>query len=1139
MNNIGRILILLFTLLLSFQGVANTTEQCGVEYTENSMIKEGDMELCEEDITANTYYYLFHRFIEDSELQEIYEEIFKPSLTTKAKASEIKESSYLYSLVKSGTHLFVSLTLIFLIVAFTKNIFQAQQNGNAFGSENGSFFKQSMTLFISIILIAPVDNITLSQHIVLLGGYLALSLSTFIWSNFLFNVDVETAGVLINDKDLALDASVNVEALITNQVCENRTRQQILNNNFGLNEGFNDSSFFDSYDMGAFAEKIENCMSYYVKPMFNKDASTYGVSAFFSKADFIEGFAFHRPSLKYCLEEIESEVCKDGLCEDGTINNIKGYLTEHEYLPEVYGQPHQCGNVVYNTTVYSEEFHDQDGIIESSKQLISGEKDVNDIVNNLRKAYSADKYFKTYQSVLAPKAKQVVIATGTDRHNAIQSYKSLLDNEANALAEKIINDITNDSNWQNRDSTFKANAINAQALGITNALLGLSANDDTEFRLDSDYENDYGILTLRNAAIEIADHLEKAHCSTNFRDLISSQKTKIELNNLLQDPDDQDIVKYVFGKLGQNGMSFECLNLDNSGGDYEFNYNSGGLSHLGLLTITERNVDGEDLKTYENKKLEIKDISFIEKVAQTDYINHLKQAYEKKLAMEGYYFIVKKASLIALSAALKDNKDDDLQLRFRQQGSGMAGAYLLHLANAGGNASAYASGIRSTASMSSFVSNTAGANFVNIDAFRVEGEDNKDQVAEKNMTNRTQLKPLMITGFFNQGGNIKFNSQNAFAQQFSEDEADTSLINNIIETLLLSPMNYIKETAGLSQDRTLVEGVKECAETDKICLSTKVHPLASFTKAGYAFIDQAITLYIAQGSLNFLQSYLSGVDSDSEAEKKKKKSKSKKIINGLKKVAKGATGVLLILEGVITIVAVIFDALAPLFHLMLVGGIFLAFILPLKPLLTYVVSMVSWFLTVITTLLVINIHILRFSLTDKNGNSQITIKDFANLLGVVLLKPSLLVLSAIIAFTLCSIVLYMLNMTMASFFVATDTSTGLMNIIIQFFMYATYVFAAIFLLMRCFNFIKEAPDFILQMIGIQGSNDIRYIDDSVKEEMLAAYIVHKGAGVVGETTNVATNAAKQKTNQNKYKTQLQKMKEEKAQQSQKENKKDK
>lgn len=1079
--------LLITTNLMSLELNAATMagEQCGMATEESGLVVEKEStEICEGDISFTVLYLLFHKIFDQEDVKSIFEEVAPISTNVKQFAAAAGIGDTIVAIFEALTSIIISVATILISYSVIKILYKTQTSGDFMGDRRAKVFSVIFNSLLVIFLITPVGSVVVVQLLVLILAVMAIMIANFFWSTFLYATSVKTSEANLSEEQTMQQASSTVGGIVETNACMERTNQKILNNNFKIGTEYSsDENFFggndyedDDQDIEKSIDKVHECLRYYIEPIKNSD-------------DIISAYSLKRPQMLTCtgvkkIDGVEGyySYTPNGMLINSTvfgINNVNT-MVEYGYSEDSYGAEHNCGTIVYNAPKIQNMFADN----EDSEWF--SDLNARDQMESVRGVYSAQTYYSGFKSESSSRINSMLNGeiTSEVKKDLYDSYDSYI----NTLEERVTKSLEIEGEINNK---IKGKLIYVKAITILNELYGsgsISKEEDDALKtidievkrngtVENIEEDVHNFEFLNKIGAKIYDDFEQAHCAKNWLELRESRKTVAALNlGLEKDLEFNEVSNKLSGSF-----SFECAQLTNKAADKEDRRYIYNIKMDGYDVNQDIKVEGDNIEIANLSEEQYAEI--LSTMKNVIYPAKIKEAMKEKYILEGYLYSVKIAVSRALTKALKDIQDDNLLLKMRKDGWATSGAMMLQITMEQGNASVFKEGMSSTGNMFPKITNTDNM-FYNGDALETEGN-----VGEENETENKglELLPIQISEFLSTQNRV-LNYDDAEAIKRIIDDSERGMFEGFLgnlENMIFYPISYIKQASGLDQGATIQEGLEECRNTDKVCISQDTHPLNSLMLFGQETMNMTLTIMIVDlvvQALNYLiDQFLSGAAAGGVEEK----GFLKKMISNVKSLFVAAGGLIAgALLLIIKAVAILLDFIRPFVFLLFGAGIFLGYVVPTIPYVAFAIVFMGWIISIFQTMIALPVLVL-FS-ASSTGQNNLSPMRFWQLTGGILLKPALVTIAIIFGWTLSSISLYYINATVYSIFSATrpdDMIIGLIHTMLTYVMYISLIYIVVH---HSFKVINKIPDEILQMMDVKGSGDSQFIESLNFERFMQA-----------------------------------------------------
>ncbi|WP_210498999.1 hypothetical protein [Vibrio crassostreae] len=306
------------------------------------------------------------------------------------------------------------------------------------------------------------------------------------------------------------------------------------------------------------------------------------------------------------------------------------------------------------------------------------------------------------------------------------------------------------------------------------------------------------------------------------------------------------------------------------------------------------------------------------------------------------------------------------------------------------------------------------------------------------------------------------------SKQYKSVANETTINAIIADTLDLAIPGdeSLKNGFGLDPNKTLVQNLEECS-IEGACVDYQTHPLTTVTTFGRDLLSTGLVIVLLDAvidalamSIDSIVDSAAGIFGGLTDGSGKKGGSVKNIIQFFLDV--GAS----MLSTALAIADAIMEVIQPLGMMFIVGGVILAFVLPLIPVLTSLMAWVVWLFEVIMTYILLPLFI-ALHLLRPNGQPILPFNKFAGLFVTILITPSLLYLSFVLFWVMSGVGIDMVMMAIGMI-LRSETDTGI-NL-------TTVSFSAISIGIMCYSFYKVTVKIVglcysmaakvLEMIGV-------------------------------------------------------------------------
>ena len=198
------------------------------------------------------------------------------------------------------------------------------------------------------------------------------------------------------------------------------------------------------------------------------------------------------------------------------------------------------------------------------------------------------------------------------------------------------------------------------------------------------------------------------------------------------------------------------------------------------------------------------------------------------------------------------------------------------------------------------------------------------------------------------------------------------------------------------------------------------------------------------------------------------------------------------------IISQVFSHLMPLLTTMLLIGILCGYLLPLMPFLIFSIVFIGWLISIFIISIAAPLWVIMLGNIQEDGNTQMSIKQIWSITGAVLVKPPLITIAVIFAWTLSSISLFFVNSTMYGIIAATISEAGiisnLMSYCLSYVMYITVIYLVIY---HSFQMIGKFSDEVSQLMQVKAAGDNEMVNNLGIEKLMAGGMIAKQMGDLG------------------------------------------
>ena len=1100
-----------FSFLFSATSVAADESRCGMELSDETggyVVSFASGEICEEDLVFQGLYLMFEDTLKDPWNKTLVSFFVADNVLnsefTEFADSAINVSDVIHYILSASAIAGWMLLTPLWSWKFYKLVFTLKRTGRLdFEESQGDTIKFVSFVGFLIIMAMPVgfsSGSDSSKPPLMLGQVLAITAAlpanmggNYFYSSYLSSTEAASTDVPLNEKLLLPVGQGVANALIEGGLCEINTRQALLNLNAKSDTNFFKSvtvgEYFD-YDQESVEERYDACLSY------TGDIKEGEVD------DTVSVFSLN----KYTLSA-------NPQCSKVSYGNFYDY--------ETYGDAHSCLGIKYNFG--EDKFANFEDLLTDGEEFWSWD----DNIEALRSAFSAPNFYNRFKRDVSGQIKTVL---DNDTLSTNDKY--------NKINEIVLNSSESVFGTSLRNSTLLTQGANeikqARHLAVAGFLLGgtieMSSWDSfwghTDWdtgsmwthtkgypSLTKDDEIVYGLEVLLKDAKETAELVREYQCAIDW--MSSDNKDARQFILDYNQASGEEAIKKLFSNKATHFQCVKFLSQDDWGASDSKRYVTYATDTPYVFSDMKLNSTGEWVK----KSPEDSGIESARIKIENDVIPELKKKIQlNQFILAGYTAAVKKAvtdSLVSSLSLIDAEEQRDVALRPR--GWGVFGGALLYTGQTQSSAMHMSRGLDNVIAVSS--SSATSDNFVAKSAFRDITNDQDELI-------NSLFKDYPVNDLFATGPNgTRSYAPNADFSSEADDESSMQYFMSMIENLILSPMDHIKEASGMPQNRSLSYGLQKCFDGGyENCLSGTKHPVVAFSNFGNEMINNMMTLMLTTEIImyaNNLELSSSDEEGSVNGDKKKKgiltkaKEKMKKVVDGVKNVVGGVVVSLIkIVIGVIQVAAIILDFLKPLFMTLLVVGIVFAYIIPMMSFLFGFMISLFFLVSIFSIAVVLPLYIFSKFFTiekDYHNGFRLLWQD----LGGTYLTPAFFSISATLSWSLIVIVLYAINVTFSLLhhgLGATSESSSFSFFTVLIFNVLLYVvyFLSVFVLFRFgLGLMKSMPDTMKEKLNLKKGDDESYINSLGFEQYVKASVMKQLATMPAEFVNAI---AKHKNN---------------------------
>jgi hypothetical protein len=1038
--------VLVLMLCLSFSVSADDAldAPCGMTYNDEGIliVEEFNGEICENDIAMQMLFLFYADILEEG----VWSAMISPFLHEEAEDSEFVQfasntigiSDFVSGLMSIIA--IISWTILTFVVGYKSFKVYVLFSAKTGEEEAEDINKPRLIGYFGflVFLILPVNGIMIGQGLSIVGAFPSLYVSNQLLASYLAGTSIAETDVVVAQDLLETQGQSFSSGLIAMQICQSRTSKALFEAN-----AKKDTAFFDPFgwdrlytlDQKFTSYEVNACLSYHFEGEYVNESSTD---------------AIRRITLQKGATYL-------GRCPGAGFR---------DYVEDVHGFEHLCGEINYSYPGATEDIDNwglEDSLIAIQKEFtpntIFGRFKEEELMlemlmfESIRdpaeiRVETNEIFDNLVAEHLEPKLRESTLFNEQDREKLLVQYMY-------ALNSMLGGSVLDDAEWE----------VNNEA--IQYIIPGL--NDDNE-------GHRYGAEYLTEYAFDIADLLEEFHCAVNWKDYSELRRHIVQYNR----SDEDDLEGYLSSSKNSDCLRF--VDFTNGGGDPENNDERGryiGYQTKHDLPVVFADISNEDLvqfKTMTEEEFKETTETLINLVATDRY----KEAVVKKVILEGYYTSVKRAFINVLSERLMSEVgSEDMYIIARQKGAAALGAMMTNITQNQASGVFFKSLIQETGTVSAYADSQY---YLNVEAFGKKGEKKINDIHDS-------FSEFETATFFDIGNAALIDPGLSSSVDRERSEFNTLMGN--VESFIFEPLIHVKKASGIPSDVQLMEGLEDCMNGDNSrCISSASHPMVAMSRFGHHLADNMITLYITHIVVQMINDRVGLFKVNDDAETKKKEGAMEW---GRKIVSKGA----FLLTGLISVVAVLLNLLAPLFLVLFAVGIFFAYILPV---LGYLYSMSMVFLWVValglgafTMPFYIIVKMLTIERSHKDG-----FMDFYQTFVNPYVKLLFITLSVVFAYLFMSIALFANNSAFGMLFagmdsLATTTVNGfsLSKLVFKLLLYVAFFVSVFVLMVMSLKMIKSLSDIMARNMKLNGTNDDNFIDSMQFESYVQANIVQQ------------------------------------------------
>lgn len=352
--------------------------------------------------------------------------------------------------------------------------------------------------------------------------------------------------------------------------------------------------------------------------------------------------------------------------------------------------------------------------------------------------------------------------------------------------------------------------------------------------------------------------------------------------------------------------------------------------------------------------------------------------------------------------------------------------------------------------------------------------------------------------------------------QGSSEEVSLDLFFDIIN-VLTNNVNQFNismgiNSTGINTDSKTNNELTECIKGNNTCGVPLIHPMHSINKLGKDIISFTSGLFAASISI-----YTSSLLIDNKQKNKKdndgkikegKKNKAKKDFKKSKEFSKLPSFFGKFIGG--DIFTFIISMFSSLFALLAATGVFFAYILPLIPFFIFVMALIGWIVLLFQILIISNIWVALLFQPKNRGENTEGINAIKNAVAQLMLRPALVTTSLILAWSLFTILIIIVNLTVGPLLSKISETQHLFGIIDITFTLTFYAIIIYIVTQISFKMINELPKKVFASMNISAISE----EDDLMESLTKTATTLLTFSVINKLTGYS-NQKQRNLNQNK------------------------
>lgn len=1071
-------IFILFAFLFGFLALNSAPVEASDNYFSNTIEAEGsdcgvaggDMvasvsfSICKEDLAYNVVYMGFSKVFNQFDVLKAF--VFEDMAAMDKEGYANNMGGAILAIILGITQVVFIIGAIVLGLATVKVIYASMASGEFLGKGVNKVWVILRSLLV-IFMIFPLGTVSLSQLCILMVALFGIMGGNFFYGIFLSTVQKEAMIAETGPNEESQNEAISQsDALINAALCQNRTLKAIRTKNYTKYE----NKWYGSLSFEQQMSRVANCIApqaYYSYPL-----TTYSAN----------------PIKQGNVDSIT--IGKTTTCE-----GVADTTFLSEYDPEYHGHAFSCGSLSFANPKISEEVSTGNGQSDSTEMFMSTTRDaITTYVDAQYKNYGLSGKLASYYSKASSiksgnefkyntldsditsfaasltsggKSLYNEVKTETDHNTAVKSLYV-----ANSI---LLNNLLGGKSDASESVVGILNVVNAPALVVTGVSeLGKVLNDRYAMKKEDSFAD------LEKYSVNAASALDQVHCLKNFNAVVTS--TYATKKGIEENKEDQ------FADYRKAGGAFagECLWFVSKSEEINPRYNVTGFASPSFSAAGKQvKITMGPAGSLVSGKVD--DASVAAKM-NTDIIGMTLEAQVNKMALASHFYVVREAIKKSMIDVLAESTDKELPKKMRKQGFASFGGYILQISSDQTNLNKYIKKINSGVKWSAFSDGGEGQ-YIEMDAF------GKVDLS----TAKTDIKftPMVVVDFFAGGESTTRVAAGAAAGGNSGSTGGDEFMNSIYRTIengLTGPMVYLKKMGGTDLNLPLRAGVEKCFKEGN-CYPGDVHPVNALSYMGIDLMDTAIKFFMLKIVINLINKVINAdMDSNGSTSKFSWISKAANMLASGLLIGKIVKFSVMVAEGVV-------NFLAPIFALLFLAGVFFGYMLPILPYVAFLIMFLGWIVYIFELMITVPIWLIMMAIPGPNGQPRGNLTLLWQYTGLLLLKPSLMVIGLIFGWYFSILSIFFINMTFFGVMGAVFEShtgfnvMGIIDIIMFYFVYLVIVFVA---LKHSFSIISSFPQTVAEAIELRGYSDKQTISSVGAEQLLGLAIVGKVKGAVSE-----------------------------------------